>query len=122
MPSTDAKTRTQATMEIQIVGQLRDLAQDPRNWATIVEDQGCLPGLVLFLDNQNKEVVRTAVEVGAWLGWGWIARAHVLGAQGLTPCHACGLPQGPLVACRVQEEQADNVERNRPCGKPERHS
>lgn len=28
-----------------------------------VQDQGCLPGLVVFLDNANSEVVYTALEV-----------------------------------------------------------
>ena len=50
---------------LQVVRQLRDLAADPQNRTTIVRDQGCLPGLVMFLDNRNPEVIATALEV--WL-------------------------------------------------------
>eukprot|EP00051_Salpingoeca_urceolata_P008188 m.104133 g.104133 ORF g.104133 m.104133 type:complete len:277 (-) comp15624_c0_seq1:155-985(-) len=49
-------------MELPIVTQLRDLAQDPANRVSIVSDQGCLPGLVLFLDNDETAVIDTAVE------------------------------------------------------------
>lgn len=47
---------------LKVVQQLRDLAADPQNRATIVRDQGCLPGLVIFLDNDNPHVVLTALE------------------------------------------------------------
>lgn len=47
---------------LKVVQQLRDLAADPQNRATIVRDQGCLPGLVIFLDNDNPHVVITALE------------------------------------------------------------
>lgn len=47
---------------LKVVQQLRDLAADPQNRATIVRDQGCLPGLVIFLDNDNPQVVLTALE------------------------------------------------------------
>lgn len=30
---------------------------------SLPQDRGCLPGLVLFLDNSNQEVVSTALEV-----------------------------------------------------------
>jgi len=45
-----------------IVRQLHTLAREPAYRATIVKDQGSLPGLVLFLDNANKNVVTMAVE------------------------------------------------------------
>ncbi|XP_072170459.1 armadillo repeat-containing protein 1-like [Diadema setosum] len=45
-----------------VVKQLRDLARDPINREKIVKDQGCLPGLVLFLDNDDPTVVSTALE------------------------------------------------------------
>ncbi|XP_003386895.1 PREDICTED: armadillo repeat-containing protein 1-like [Amphimedon queenslandica] len=47
---------------LKVVRELRDLAAVPQNRATIVRDRGCLPGLVLFLDNSNQEVVATALE------------------------------------------------------------
>ncbi|XP_072045782.1 armadillo repeat-containing protein 1-like [Amphiura filiformis] len=46
----------------QVVRQLKTLASDAGNRETIVKDQGCLPGLVLFLDNDNDEVVHLALE------------------------------------------------------------
>lgn len=45
-----------------VVEHLRNLAADPQNRATIVKDQGCLAGLVLFLDNEDVNVVNTALE------------------------------------------------------------
>lgn len=45
-----------------VVEHLRNLAADPQNRATIVKDQGCLAGLVLFLDNEDVNVVVTALE------------------------------------------------------------
>ncbi|XP_029903745.1 armadillo repeat containing 1, like [Myripristis murdjan] len=42
---------------LSIVSQLRDLASEPMNREAIVQDQGCLPGLVLFLDHEDPEVV-----------------------------------------------------------------
>ena len=35
---------------LSVVNQLRDLATDPLNRQAIVQDQGCLPGLTLFID------------------------------------------------------------------------
>lgn len=49
-------------MEHNIVSRILNLARDPNNRAMIVQDQGCLPGLVLFLDNRDPTVVDTAVE------------------------------------------------------------
>jgi len=40
-----------------VVNHLHSLAEKEENRETIVKDQGCLPGLVLFLDNDNKEAV-----------------------------------------------------------------
>jgi len=45
-----------------VVEHLKNLAADPQNRATIVKDQGCLAGLVLFLDNEDVKVVVTALE------------------------------------------------------------
>ena len=49
---------------LTVVNQLRDLAADPLNRRAIVEDQGCLPGLILFLDHPNPQVVYSALLVG----------------------------------------------------------
>lgn len=48
---------------LAVVNQLRDLAADPMNRRAIVQDQGCLPGLILFLDNPNPQVVYSALLV-----------------------------------------------------------
>jgi len=42
---------------LAVVRHLYSLAEKPENRATIVKDQGCLPGLVLFLDNKESDVV-----------------------------------------------------------------
>ncbi|XP_033125783.1 armadillo repeat-containing protein 1-like [Anneissia japonica] len=47
---------------LTVVKQLKALATDKSNRETIVKDQGCLPGLVLFLDNPDINVVITALE------------------------------------------------------------
>ncbi|KAK0151661.1 Armadillo repeat-containing protein 1 [Merluccius polli] len=44
-----------------VVNQLRDLAADPMNRRAIVQDQGCLPGVILFLDHTNPQVVYSAL-------------------------------------------------------------
>ncbi|XP_061661792.1 armadillo repeat-containing protein 1 isoform X2 [Syngnathoides biaculeatus] len=46
---------------LTVVNQLRDLAADPLNRRAIVEDHGCLPGLILFLDHPNPQVVYSAL-------------------------------------------------------------
>ncbi|XP_040288751.1 armadillo repeat-containing protein 1 [Bufo bufo] len=46
---------------LAVVNQLRDLASDPLNRRAIVQDQGCLPGLILFLDHPNPPVVYSAL-------------------------------------------------------------
>ena len=48
---------------LSVVGQLRDLASEPQNREAIVQDQGCLPGLVLFLDVQDEDVLFAALQV-----------------------------------------------------------
>ncbi|XP_065061919.1 armadillo repeat-containing protein 1-like [Rhopilema esculentum] len=47
---------------LSVVDHLHSLAVNPRNRAGIVKDQGCLPGLVLFLDNEDKQVILKAVK------------------------------------------------------------
>lgn len=49
---------------LAVVNQLRDLAADPLNRRAIVQDQGCVPGLILFLDHSNPQVVYSALLVG----------------------------------------------------------
>lgn len=46
---------------LAVVNQLRDLASDPMNRRAIIQDQGCLPGLILFLDHPSPQVVYSAL-------------------------------------------------------------
>ncbi len=48
---------------LAVVNQLKDLAADPLNRRAIVEDQGCLSGLILFFDHPNPQVVYSALLV-----------------------------------------------------------
>ncbi|XP_047429603.1 armadillo repeat containing 1, like [Mugil cephalus] len=52
---------------LSVVSQLRDLASEPQNRAVIVQDQGCLPGLVLFLDHKDPEVVFATLQTLRYL-------------------------------------------------------
>ncbi|XP_072525527.1 armadillo repeat-containing protein 1-like isoform X3 [Salminus brasiliensis] len=52
---------------LAVVNQLRELAADPLNRQAIAEDQGCLPGLILFLDHSNPQVVYSALQAMRFL-------------------------------------------------------
>lgn len=72
---------------LAVVNQLRDLAADPMNRRAIVQDQGCLPGLILFLDHTNPQVVYSALLVSSPLiqllyGWGLLSLCDWLLFQG----------------------------------------
>ncbi|XP_028997085.1 armadillo repeat containing 1, like [Betta splendens] len=55
------------TDALSVVSQLRDLASEPQNREAIVQDQGCLPGLVLFLDHKNPEVLFATLQTLRYL-------------------------------------------------------
>ncbi|KAL2082462.1 hypothetical protein ACEWY4_022280 [Coilia grayii] len=52
---------------LAVVTQLRDLASEPQNREAIVQDQGCLPGLVLFLDHKDPNVLLTTLQTLRYL-------------------------------------------------------
>lgn len=52
---------------LSVVTQLRDLASEPQNREVIVQDQGCLPGLVLFLDHKSPEVLLATLQTLRYL-------------------------------------------------------
>ncbi|KAM7368006.1 hypothetical protein PAMP_014262 [Pampus punctatissimus] len=52
---------------LSVVSQLRDLASEPQNREVIVQDQGCLPGLVLFLDHKDPEVLLATLQTLRYL-------------------------------------------------------
>lgn len=69
---------------LAVVKQLRDLAADPMNRRAIVQDQGCLPGLILFLDHTNPQVVYSALLVSSALiqvSSAWEYLHHVTGCS-----------------------------------------
>ncbi|KAK1332051.1 hypothetical protein QTO34_007732 [Cnephaeus nilssonii] len=66
VPATKKMNSSSSTMNeepdaLSVVNQLRDLAADPLNRRAIVQDQGCLPGLILFMDHPNPPVVHSAL-------------------------------------------------------------
>ncbi|KAM9445746.1 LOW QUALITY PROTEIN: armadillo repeat containing 1, like [Clarias gariepinus] len=52
---------------MSVVTQLRDLASEPQNRVAIAKDEGCLPGLVLFLDHKDPEVVFATLQTLRYL-------------------------------------------------------
>ncbi|XP_007891202.1 armadillo repeat containing 1, like isoform X2 [Callorhinchus milii] len=52
---------------LSVVIQLRDLASEPQNREAIVKDQGCVPGLVLFLTHHNPQVSFCALQALRYL-------------------------------------------------------
>ncbi|KYO19059.1 armadillo repeat-containing protein 1-like [Alligator mississippiensis] len=52
---------------LSVANQLRHLSSDPGNRETIVKDEGCLSGLILFLDHPNTEVVYLALQALQYL-------------------------------------------------------
>ncbi|KAB5546100.1 hypothetical protein PHYPO_G00068260 [Pangasianodon hypophthalmus] len=52
---------------MSVVTQLRDLASEPQNREAIAKDEGCLPGLVLFLDHKDPQVVFAALQTLRYL-------------------------------------------------------
>uniref|UniRef100_A0A3P9PXU1 Armadillo repeat-containing protein 1 n=1 Tax=Poecilia reticulata TaxID=8081 RepID=A0A3P9PXU1_POERE len=56
--NTEVPTRSEET---EREPNLRDLAADPMNRRAIVQDHGCLPGLILFLDHPDPQVVYCAL-------------------------------------------------------------
>ncbi|XP_041950307.1 armadillo repeat containing 1, like [Alosa pseudoharengus] len=52
---------------LAVVTQLRDLASEPQNREAIVQDQGCLPGLVLFLDHKDSNVLLATLQTLRYL-------------------------------------------------------
>lgn len=72
------------TMSAQVVvDQLHTLASVPGNREFIVKDQGCLPGLVLFLENEDIEVVTKALETISLLSQADSIKAHMKNELGL---------------------------------------
>uniref|UniRef100_A0A8C9AQG9 Armadillo repeat-containing protein 1 n=1 Tax=Prolemur simus TaxID=1328070 RepID=A0A8C9AQG9_PROSS len=59
--NSSSSTMSEEPDALSVVNQLRDLAADPLNRRAIVQDQGCLPGLILFMDHPNPPVVHSAL-------------------------------------------------------------
>nr|XP_040016559.1 armadillo repeat containing 1, like [Gasterosteus aculeatus aculeatus] len=67
VPVSDPVEETKMMDALSVVSQLRDLASEPQNREVIVQDQGCLPGLVLFLDHQNPDVLLATLQTLRYL-------------------------------------------------------
>ncbi|KAJ8355772.1 hypothetical protein SKAU_G00185660 [Synaphobranchus kaupii] len=63
----ETKSNLRMMDALSVVAQLRDLASEPQNREAIVQDQGCLPGLVLFLDHQDSQVLYSALQTLRYL-------------------------------------------------------
>lgn len=89
---------------LAVVNQLRDLAADPMNRRAIVQDQGCLPGLILFLDNPNPQVVYSALLVSVLVisTAGWCRQPAVVS---LTVIGCCFQAIRYLAECRANREK-----------------
>ncbi|TWW73152.1 Armadillo repeat-containing protein 1 [Takifugu flavidus] len=70
---------------LAVVNQLRDLAADPMNRRAIVQDQGCLPGLILFLDHTNPQVVYSALLAIRYLAECRVNKEKLKGELGMMP-------------------------------------
>ncbi|KAI4891439.1 hypothetical protein NFI96_025128 [Prochilodus magdalenae] len=68
---------------LAVVNQLRELASDPLNRRAIVEDKGCLPGLILFLDDSNPQVVYSALQALRYLAECRANREKMMGEFGM---------------------------------------
>lgn len=93
---------------LAVVNQLRDLATDPMNRRAIVQDQGCLPGLILFLDHTNPQVVYSALLVSltsvlgcAPAAWSLFVRLTMIG------CRSQAIRY--LSECRANREKLKSV-------------
>ncbi|XP_062489272.1 armadillo repeat-containing protein 1 isoform X1 [Pezoporus occidentalis] len=93
---------------LSVVNQLRDLAADPLNRRAIVQDQGCLPGLILFLDHPNPPVVHSALLISDHISVWWKGLLEVIHFSfllelGLSPTIRSALRY--LAECRANREK-----------------
>ncbi|XP_060749799.1 armadillo repeat containing 1, like isoform X2 [Tachysurus vachellii] len=63
----DGEAITSMMDAMSVVTQLRDLASEPQNREAIAKDEGCLPGLVLFLDHKDPQVVFATLQTLRYL-------------------------------------------------------
>lgn len=87
---------------LAVVNQLRDLAADPMNRRAIVQDQGCLPGLILFLDHTSPQVVYSALLVSLHPSPGVLLVGDRV-AHHVTGCRLKAIRY--LAECRVNREK-----------------
>uniref|UniRef100_A0A8C5K6Q1 Armadillo repeat-containing protein 1 n=1 Tax=Jaculus jaculus TaxID=51337 RepID=A0A8C5K6Q1_JACJA len=59
--NSSSSTVNEEPTSLSVVNQLRDLAADPLNRRAIFQDQGGLPGMILFMDRPNPPVVHSAL-------------------------------------------------------------
>lgn len=94
---------------LTVVNQLRDLASDPMNRRAIIQDQGCLPGLILFLDHPSPEVVYSALQALRFLSESRSNRERLKSELGMmlslnNVVHKSTTPgETKLLACEIHE-------------------
>lgn len=100
-------------MDLSVVTQLRDLAKEPINREIIVKDQGCLPGLVLMLDNQDQKVVEIAIETLGYLAECEKNRSIMWSELGLTISLNC-ISDATGSSEKARKMSADVIQKIRP--------
>ncbi|KJE88915.1 armadillo repeat-containing protein 1 [Capsaspora owczarzaki ATCC 30864] len=99
-------------MEVHaVVNQLHSLASHPEFRATIVRDQGCLPGLLLFLDHADPKVAGMALETLRMLSECEENRSVMLQQTGMLASLDLLLqrPQEDLNQKRLVQQIRDNI-------------
>nr|KAF6326097.1 armadillo repeat containing 1 [Pipistrellus kuhlii] len=81
--NSSSSTMNEEPDALSVVNQLRDLAADPLNRRAIVQDQGCLPGLILFMDHPNPPVVHSALLALRYLAECRVNREKMKGELGM---------------------------------------
>uniref|UniRef100_A0A8C5KV18 Armadillo repeat-containing protein 1 n=1 Tax=Jaculus jaculus TaxID=51337 RepID=A0A8C5KV18_JACJA len=59
--NSSSSTMNEEPDTLSVANQLWDLVADPLNRRAIIQDQGFLPGLILFMDHPNSPVVHSAL-------------------------------------------------------------
>ncbi|KAG2467394.1 ARMC1 protein, partial [Polypterus senegalus] len=83
---------------LTVVTQLRDLASEPHNQESILQDKACLSGLVLFLDHQDIQVVYCALQALRYLAEFHSSREQMKNELGM------------MVSLEKLTEQTDTIE------------
>ncbi|XP_062386808.1 armadillo repeat-containing protein 1-like [Sardina pilchardus] len=118
---------------LAVAQQLRELAADPLNRRAIVEDRGCLPGLILLLDHNSPQVVYTTLQALRFLAecrsnrekmrteLGMMLSLQNVTHKGASPGETCVLAAEVLERLRAaceEEEEEEGAELPYSCRRP----